>query len=248
MASTLRTVDDVAFGRLLRAIRIRRGWRQADVAARAGVSTSQVWRAETGRCEELRYADLRAIAGALEVRVRVAATWRGGDADRVTNEAHVALQGRTVAYLPRDWVVSVEVTFSVRGERGAIDILAWHPESRNLLVIEVKAELVDPAALVAQVDRYRRVAPGIARERGWGEPIAVAAWVVVADSSMNRRRVARAGSILRAAFPGSGVATRRWLAAPSGALAALSFLPYSLPGRGGRPMAAIRRVSPRRPA
>ena len=49
---------------------------------------------------------------------------------------------RLFAGLP-DWVAVPEVTFSIYGERGAIDILAWHEPTRSLLVIELKTELVD---------------------------------------------------------------------------------------------------------
>ena len=32
------------------------------------------------------------------------------------------------------WIVEPEVSFSIYGERGVIDILAWHPTSRILLL------------------------------------------------------------------------------------------------------------------
>ena len=41
------------------------------------------------------------------------------------------------------WVVRPEVSFSIYGERGVIDVLAWHPARRAILVIELKTELVD---------------------------------------------------------------------------------------------------------
>lgn len=242
-----RPVDDVGDGRLLRAARIRRGWRQADVAERAGTSISQVSRVETGQASTLRLCELRAIAAVLEVRLGLSATWRGGDADRLVNAKHVALQQRVVELLPRAWVVLAEVTFSVFGERGAIDILAWHPPSRAVLVIEIKPELGDPGGLLAQVDRYRRLAPGVARERDWGTPRILGVWAVVAESSMNRRRLATALSLLRVGLPDDFRAVRRWLSAPAGSLAAISFLAYSPAGRVGRPTTAVRRVSvPRR--
>jgi hypothetical protein len=37
------------------------------------------------------------------------------------------------------WEAVPEVTYSIFGERGSID-LAWHPASRTLLVIELKSE------------------------------------------------------------------------------------------------------------
>ena len=39
------------------------------------------------------------------------------------------------------WRLSPEVSFSVYGERGIIDVLAWHPKTKILLVIELKTEV-----------------------------------------------------------------------------------------------------------
>ncbi len=94
-----------------------------------------------------------------------------------------------------------------------VDILAWHAARRVVLVVELKTEIPDPAGLIAQVDRYRRLAPEIARDRGWN-PAEVAAWVLVAESDMNRRQLARHRAMLRNAFPLDGRALRRWLRDP----------------------------------
>lgn len=209
----------------MRVVRIRRGWRQEDLAAVARLSRSQVSRAKRGRFVLLRVGDLRAIADALEVRLPFAPSWRGGETDRVVNERHSLMHERLAsifADLP-DWVFRAEVTFSVYGERGSIDLLAWHAGRRALLIVELKTEIADPAALVAQVDRYQRLAGDIARDQGW-IPLSVSVWVVVADSSMNRRRLARHRTMLRNRFPLEGRTMRSWLRRPSGFVAALSFM------------------------
>jgi len=239
-------VDDVRVGALIRVVRIRRGLRQEDVAAAARVSRPQVSRAERGRLDELRVVELRAIAEALEVRLPFAPLWRGGEADRVVNERHSLMHERLAtlfASLP-EWVCSAEVTFSVYGERGSIDLLAWHPIRRALLIVELKTEITDPAALVAQVDRYRRLAAGIVRERGW-IPVSVSVWVVVADSSMNRRRLALHRAMLRNRFPVEGRRMRSWLRQPAGSVAALSFMADDRAGSTVRKAAPTRRVSRR---
>ncbi len=239
-------MDDVRVGALIRAVRLRRGWRQADVAAAAQVSRSQVSRAERGRLDELRLAALRSIAEALEVRLVIAPSWRGGEADRVVNERHNVLHERLAAMLAAApaWMCDAEVTFSVYGERGSIDLLAWHPARRALLVVELKTEITDPAALVAQVDRYRRLAAGIVRERGW-DPVSVSVWVVVADSTMNRRRLARHRTMLRNRFPLEGRTMRSWLRRPVGPVAALSFMADDRAGSTPRKAAPTKRVSRR---
>jgi hypothetical protein len=112
------------------------------------------------------------------------------------------------------WEFATEVTFSEWGERGVVDILAWHSLTRTLLIIELKTEIPDPAGLVAQVDRYHRLAPAIGRGRGWN-PLSVATWVLVAESDLKRRQVGRHNVMLRNAFPLDGQFLRRWLRAPS---------------------------------
>ena len=120
-----------------------------------------------------------------------------------------------------DWVLRPEVSFAVYGERGVIDILAWHPGRRALLVIELKTDIADVNELVGGVDRKRRLATGIARTIGW-EPESVSVWVVVAAGRTNRARIAAHGTMLRAAFPMDGRSIRSWLGDPKGPVAALS--------------------------
>ena len=137
---------------------------------------------------------------------------------------HAKLVESIIAELRRDspeWEVLPEVSFSIWGERGVIDILAWHPGRRALLVIEVKTEIVDVGEMLGTFDRKRRLARDIALERGW-DPLTVSAWLVVADGRTNERRIADHRTTLRAAYPDDGRRVRSWLADPEGSLAALS--------------------------
>jgi hypothetical protein len=139
------------------------------------------------------------------------------------NARHSALHesiARFFASLP-GWVVVPEVSFSVFGERGVIDILAWHAASRSLLVIELKTAIVDVQALVADMDRKRRLASGIARDHGWDAAI-VSCWVIVAGERTNQRRIAAHRTMLRAAFPSDGRAMQGWLRRPVTAIRCLS--------------------------
>lgn len=122
------------------------------------------------------------------------------------------------------WLMSSEVTFAIYGERGTIDILAFHPPTGALLVIELKTDLVDIQALVCAVDRYRRLAPQLARDRGW-DVTSVSCWVVLRDTPANHRRLAAHSTVLRTAFPQDGRQVRGWLLSPGAPISALSFLP-----------------------
>lgn len=233
-------MDDQRFGSVLRAVRIKRRWRQRDLAARAGVSASTILRLERGHPGSVALDTIRAIGAALEVRVELVGRWRAGELDRLVNAKHSALHdevARTFRDRLPDWVIAPEVSFSIFGERGAIDVIAWHAARRTMLVIELKTDIVDVNELVGTFDRKRRLAPAIASERGW-DPETVSGWVIVASSRTNRRRIAAHDAMLRAAFPHDGRAMRGWLAAPAGSISALSMWTSS----SGARLASTRRV------
>jgi transcriptional regulator with XRE-family HTH domain len=273
-------MDDQRAGRTLRAIRLHRRRRQVEIARTAGISQSSMSRIERGHLGSLTLDTLRGVAAALEATLDVGIRWRGGEADRIVGARHTAMTERVVPQLDRvgGWQWAAETSFSAWGERGVIDVLAWHAARHRLLVIELKTELVDPAALLAQVDRYRRLAQAVARERGWGAagarvarggaagggaaptrpaagsprpaagsprpaagPGAVACWVVVADTSSNRARLARHRTMLRGTFPVDGRQMASWLADPREPIMALSFL-RDMPGQTGTRMGPVRRV------
>jgi transcriptional regulator with XRE-family HTH domain len=221
-------------GAVFRAVRLKLRLRQADVAARAGVSTSTYSRLETGQASGLTLGTLERIATVLQIRLDLRAYWRGGDLDRMLNAGH-ALMHELVAQrlMALGWEVMPEVSFNVFGERGVVDILAWHAATRTLLVIELKTQVVDINDLMATVDRKRRLAHVIASDRGW-RPDRVGAWVVIAETPTNRRRVLDHSTTMRAAFPADGRAIGPWLRHPDRPIAALSFLADSLL-RGANP-------------
>jgi hypothetical protein len=114
-------------------------------------------------------ASVRAVARALDVRVELTARWRGGDLDRLLNARHSALHESVARnFLERPgWLAEPEISFAIYGERGIIDILAWHAGRQMLLVIELKTDIADVNELVGTLDRKRRLAGNVARERGW---------------------------------------------------------------------------------
>ena len=221
-------VDGAALGQALRRIRLRRAERQQEVAERAGISRSTYAEIERGQIGTIKLDTIEHACSALDVRLYLTPRWRGGDLDRLLNGRH-AVMGTVVAErLRRDgWAPTPEVSFNMFGERGVIDILAWHAGRRALLVIELKTELVDVNELLGTMDRRLRLARQIAKERDWPEPASVSGWVVMADSSMNRRRVRAVDPLLRSAFPEDGRAAGRWSRDPIGRQLALFFLPDS---------------------
>jgi transcriptional regulator with XRE-family HTH domain len=236
-------LNDIQLGMLLRAVRIQRRLRQEDVARLARTSASSVSRIERGQFGTLPIEVIRRVAAVLEIRLDLVPAWRGGDLERVVNARHSALHERLADRLARapGWVSAAEVSYSIWGERGVIDRLAFHAERQMLAVFELKADLGDPAGLVAQGDRYRRLAPEIARGRGW-EAESVSCWAVVADTDTNRRRLAAHHDLLRGAFPADGRAFRDWLRDPAARVDGLTFLAYPPRRTGKQSLTAVKRV------
>jgi transcriptional regulator with XRE-family HTH domain len=242
----LRGMDDQRIGQALRAIRVRKRLRQSDVALLASVPRQDVIAIEAGRLAGIDWGRIGAVAQAMDASIRAEVRWQGADLDRLLAQGHPALHEGIGALFARlaGWATLSEVSFGIFGERGVIDILAWHAPTRSLLIVELKTALGDPQALVATMDRRVRLGRRIAAERGWAAE-SVSAWVVFADSRTNRRHVARHTGLLRGRFPTDGRAMRVWLASPTGTVMALSFwTDVAHPDRIGTP-ATTRRVRPR---
>jgi len=143
--------------------------------------------------------------------------WRGGDLDRLLDEGHAALLGRVAKVLEAaGWVVRPEVTFSVYGERGSIDLVGWHPASSILAIVEVKTDLVSVEETLRRHDVKARLGARLVQERfGW-EPRSGARLLVLPEASTPRRRVARHDPVLSRAYPLRGAAVRSWLRRPAG--------------------------------
>ena len=235
-------MDDVRIGIRFRALRLRLGWRQHDLAEESKVSQGVVSLVERGRIEEVTIRKLRRIARELDAEFASQVRWRGGDLDRLVDEGHAMLVGRTITLL-RDagWDARAEVSFSVYGERGSIDVLGWHAPTRSLVVVEVKTALVSVEETVRKHDQKARLAARIAAESfGW-RPARVSRLLVLPDQSTTRRRVTRHEAVMTAAYPVRSSAVRGWLKSPTGFVSGLVFVtPPEQPWPAGRGVARRR--------
>jgi transcriptional regulator with XRE-family HTH domain len=217
-------MDDQRLGAAIRAVRIRRRLRQLDVADMAGVSRATVSLLERGHCETLSLIAVRRIAATVDVRIELVGRWRGGDLDRLLNRRHSVLAEDFAAALTQTegWQIEPEVSFSIYGERGVIDQLAWHSETGHLLVVEFKTQLVDINELLGTLDRKRRLIRQIAAGRGW-RPSRVSVWLVIADTCTNRRHVREHATLLRSQLPLDGRQLRKLLRDPTEAGSGVAF-------------------------
>jgi transcriptional regulator with XRE-family HTH domain len=225
-------MDLVRVGLAVRALRRRHGWTQAELARRADCTASMISRIERGLARKVSVERLERVVGALGGRLAIRVLWQGEELDRQLDRGHATIVESMLALLARDgWVAIPEATFQVGGERGSIDIVAWHPIARIVLVIEVKSVVPDVQATLSGIDRKARIAPAVARQRGWVTD-GVARLLVLPDDRTARRRVDAFKVTFDRALPARTREVRRWLRAPSGALAGVLFLSDLPPVQG----------------
>jgi len=209
-------VDEVTLGLAVRALRRRRGWRQEDAAREAGVHRSTWSLLERGQLDSLSLPTLRACLRSLEVRLTLSVRWRGSELDRLLDEDHSGLQSSWKARLEGwEYEAVPEASFNHYGDRGRMDLLAWHAATRTLVVVEIKTLIVDAQGLLGPLDTKVRVAAAVARERGWGVPRLVIPALIVLETPTNRRRIARLQPLF-GRFALRGRAAVSWLRRPVG--------------------------------
>ena len=203
---------------------MRRGWRQLDLAQRAGCSQSVVSRVEAGHLSEVTVDLLRRLFLALDARLELLPRWRGADLERLLDADHAAVTAAAADRLEAlGWLVLPEVTYSVFGERGSIDLLAVRAGARAAIVVEIKTELTSAERVGRKLDEKVRLAPRIVPEKlGW-QPALVGRLLVLPERSRLRRTV-DATPMLRRMLPADWRSVRRWLDEPSGDLAGIWFL------------------------
>ncbi len=180
-------MDDARSGRLVRVLRQRRGWRQADLAGRAGLGRTVVSDLERGQIDGTSLATVRKIVGAFGLSAELVIHGLGADMDRVLDERHAALLGAVSKWLRGlGWTIVAEVSYSEWGERGSVDLLCWHGPTATLLVVEVKTELASVEATLRKHDEKGRLGPKLAQDRfGW-RPQAIGRLLVFPDDRRER--------------------------------------------------------------
>ena len=209
----------------VRLLRKRKGWTQARLAHEARVARWVVLAIEGGRAGRQPIERVVAVVVALGGRLSVRVLFQGEGLGRLRDARHAALVESIVRILQaHGWLVATEVSFNIYGERGSIDVLAFHPGTAALLVIEVKSVVPDVGGMFMTFDRKARLASGIAlTQRGW-EASTVSRLLVLPDQRTARRRVAQHAATFETAVPARNATVKRWLRRPTDALAGLLFL------------------------
>jgi len=239
-------MDGYRLGQLLRLLRHRAGLTQQELAQKCGVGRWKIVKLEAGELDALRFGDVGRCLGALDGRLDVRGWHHGAAGDRLLDERHAGLKGLAVE-IQRGfgWLTQVEVSFSDFGDRGSIDVLGWHAQTRALAVEEIKSELGSLEGTLRPFDVKARLARKIARERfGWDAQF-VGRILILPDESSARRAVARHSAALDTVLPARSRELRAWLRRPVGNIGGIWFLSDVGSVNTKRNLSAIRRV--RRP-
>jgi transcriptional regulator with XRE-family HTH domain len=165
--STSRTVFRI--GSIVRDIRRAIGWSQRELASRAGVSQSLVSAIENGHLPTVTVATTTRLLEAMGAKLIIDAVPPFiGDRQRQRDPAHARCTVYVARRLEHDgWKVATEVEIGGDRSRGWIDLLAYHPESGVLIVVEIKTEIHDIGGIERSLGWYEREAWNAGRWLGW---------------------------------------------------------------------------------
>ena len=122
-------------------------------------------------------------------------------APRQKDPAHARMSGYVGARLRRaGWQTMTEVEVGGDRSRGWIDVLAFEPKSRILLVIELKTEIHDLGQIERSLGWHEREAWAAARRSGW-RPSALRGWLLLLASESNDARIAENRISFDTGFP-----------------------------------------------
>jgi transcriptional regulator with XRE-family HTH domain len=195
------SVSGIRLGIIIRDLRTALRWSQRDLSLRSGVSQSWVCAVERGRATDVTLATADRLLAAMgaELNLRAVAPFladsRQRDPAHAQCVAHVArrLQGA-------GWRIATEVEIGSDRSKGWIDILAWHPNTGVVLMIEVKTELLDLGSIERTMNWYLREAWSAARRLGW-RPTRVRGCLLVLSTEVVEQRIRENRDTLGRVFP-----------------------------------------------
>lgn len=185
----------------VRDLRHALGWSQDDLARKARVSQSLVSAVETMELEGLSFAMASRLLETMGARLSVTVVPPYLGERRQRDAAHA----QWTTYVGRrleanGWVVASEVEIGGDRSRGWIDVLAYHPGSRIVLVIEVKTEIHDVGAIERTLGWYEREAWTAGRRQGW-RPSRILGGLLLLATTANDDLVADNRDSFRRSFP-----------------------------------------------
>jgi transcriptional regulator with XRE-family HTH domain len=213
----------VAVARALIDARSARGWSRRELARRARLSRHVVDRVENASASPslaaiARLFDTLGIEAELVTRAPFLV-----DGARQRDAAHARCGEYIHRRLKRLGVLVEREVGIVDGRtHGWIDLLAFEPTTRSLVIIEIKTQLDDVGQVERTLGWYERQVWTACRRLRW-RPSRVVSWLVLLATEAVEARLEVNRAALRLAFPERAPAMHRWLRDPTSG---------RVPGRG----------------
>jgi transcriptional regulator with XRE-family HTH domain len=192
----------IRLGELVRDARLLVGWTQSELAHRAATTQSAVSRLERGVAQPLDMLVVDRVLAALGFRASLDIDGRHlGDRRRQREPVHARMNGFLASNLARrTFRTALEVPIGDESPRGWIDLPAFRPLDRALIVNETKGELPDVGAFQRSLAFYERNAREVANRLGW-RPTRVIVLGTMLDSATVATRLAENRELIERAFP-----------------------------------------------
>ena len=216
-----------AIGRAIATVRTARHVTVAGLAEASGVSGGAISKIEHGRLPGVTVATLAAVCDPLDIRLELVPS---GPLLRGLHERSDFVHARCAEAVIEElrsagWEVREEVPIGDGQGLGFVDILAFHPRRRILLIVEVKTQLRDIGGMLRTLAWYGREAPRVVAPFGWSPNGVAIALVALASDEV---RTAATHATVRREFPTS---LSDWLRAPEADARMLGVIdPLGLPG------------------
>lgn len=173
---------------------------QLELASSVGVSRSHIAGIETGRVDPSldlvwSIADRLGLDLEFVARPPIAVDRRRGDLVHARCSGYA--DGR---FRGAGWLTARELEVTNGRAHGWIDILAFEPRSRTLIIVEIKTRLDDVGAVERQIAWYEGHALSVARSIGW-RPNRSLTWLLLLASDEVASQLVLHRQVLRRAFP-----------------------------------------------
>jgi transcriptional regulator with XRE-family HTH domain len=184
------TAAVLRIGSIVADLRRAVGWSQRELASRASVSQALVSAIENGRLANVTFSTATRLLDAMGAKLIIDASLPFlGDRERQREPIHARCTTHVARRLERTgWQVATEVEVGGDRSRGWIDLLAYHPGNRVLLVIEIKTEIRDLGAIERSLGWYERESWAAARRLGW-QPRRVMGNLMLLATQANDERI-----------------------------------------------------------
>jgi transcriptional regulator with XRE-family HTH domain len=192
------------------------GWSQRELATRAHTAQASVSRLESGRAASIDVILVARVLGALGLDASlVIRALHLEDRRRQRDGVHARVNGCSARRYERwGWRTATEVGVGDGAPRGWIDLLAYRPVDRALLIQETKTDIPDMGGLQRSLAFYQHEARAAARRLDWDARKAMVL-VVALDSVAIATRLADNRDLVHRAFPARVGDVAAWLKDPA---------------------------------